>query len=310
MGYAKLAYSNSSSKTPCGEVAATTNSEAAIAWREFPEGQKASGCGQLGTIKQTSVSLCQASCAIEPNCNTINFRASAERCELANCAKPQSPTLIDAAGYETYSFGTVTTAPIVGWVIGKWGPCEEGGTNVSWGNSTCDISQKREVVCMESNGTVMPDLYCIRKEQKPEFHKTCWGHCNVTRTCEELGWSSMQAYNTFPKRGCGSGTGLGGNYWSPAHEGWETTSWTFPAGTSMPDRGCVGMGTYDEAVTTCLNAGARLCTYAMRDSNCRRAKYGTPVVMNASTSCLNIVVGPCARQAAGDERRADAHGHL
>ena len=79
MGYAKLAYTNSSStsKTPCGEVAATTNSEAAIAWREFPEVQKASSCGQLGTIKQSSVDLCQASCAIEPNCNTINFRASA-----------------------------------------------------------------------------------------------------------------------------------------------------------------------------------------------------------------------------------------
>jgi hypothetical protein len=115
------------------------------------------------------------------------------------------------------------------------------------------------VICLESNGTVMPDLMCIRKEQKPEFHKTCWGACNVSRTCEELGWTSMQAYNTFPQRGCGSGTGLGGNYWSPAYEGWESESWTFPSGF-VADRGCVGEGTYQEAVTTCLNAGARLCT--------------------------------------------------
>ena len=71
MGYAKLAYKNNSlaykstsSQTPCGDTELTTNSESAVAWREFTAGQKASGCGQLGTIKQTSVSLCQASCTI------------------------------------------------------------------------------------------------------------------------------------------------------------------------------------------------------------------------------------------------------
>ena len=155
MGYAKFAYKNSSTsqQSPCGDTELTTNTESAIAWREFTTGQKASGCGQLGTIKQTSISLCQASCTIEPNCNTINFRADAERCELVNCAKPQSPAMIDAPGYATYSFGTVTTAPIVGWVIGKWGRCEQGGTNVTWGALSCDISQRREVRALGNRHT-------------------------------------------------------------------------------------------------------------------------------------------------------------
>ena len=37
----------------------------------------------------------------------------------------------------------------------------------------------------------MHDDLCIAQSYKPAFFRTCWGDCNVTQSCEELGWESV-----------------------------------------------------------------------------------------------------------------------
>lgn len=190
VGYAELKATD-----PCGRYKSSINTESEVGWRSFPVGRRSSttgsgsnkACTPLSTTKESSVKACQAACALAAGCNAINYNSPAQICELVQCEDPARPSTLTAAGWLIFSFGTISLEPVASWVIGPdgWSDCIKKATGVTWGTSTCEMSQTREVDCLDTNGKKLADEICAKKEPKPEFHRTCWGSCGVKRSCEE-----------------------------------------------------------------------------------------------------------------------------
>ena len=251
LGYAQL-----NSKDPCSRYKSIANTESDVGWRAFPVNERSTSlsiggkkaCNSVSTTKESSVRACQAACALADGCNAINFNAHAKICELVKCEDPARPNTIKSIGWLMFSFGVVDDTPVVNWIIGPegWSDCVKKATGVTWGNSSCEMSQTRQVACMGVDGKKVDESLCLRKEPRPESSRTCWGSCGVKRSCEELRWDGLAK----DASSCGSGVGLGGT----------ELGRSLNFNHKSVGRGCYKPQTFQKAEDICKSNGARLCT--------------------------------------------------
>ena len=214
----------------------------------------------------------------------VNFYAISAICELVKCSKLSPPPLIASSGWEVYTFGGRPTALTGHWHIGVWSVCVNRSTGVYWGNTSCEMSQTRAVVCHATNGTKLHDDVCIGSDSnKPQFERTCWGACGVQRSCEELDWDSTMDDGEV----CGSKTYLGGTNTAQRFKGGHL----WAPGWYTEERGLWDAQAWAQTQQHCLDAGSRMCTLEEMMDEAPAWDIGGPTLFWTSTKCPDEVTG-------------------
>lgn len=236
LGYAHLNDANG----PCSRYTDAALSRSLRTWYYRGPNSYIRNCAFILSGRRNSTDACQASCLAHRDCNAINYHEDTSNCGLLDCGTSRRNVgTAFSLGWVNYVYDSYFTA---GWHTGDWSKCSANSTSqvIPEANQLeCPLWQTRPVSCRDNEGSVVSDDVCIKfVANKPEFERTCFGACNVTRSCEELAWetftweekkSHLKSYDT-----CGTKGESVGQDW--------------------------GHGNHSENVAHCKTIGARLCT--------------------------------------------------
>ena len=149
------------------------------------------GCDHITTSKLNTTMNCMSACRNTPGCNVISFNEPSKICRLSDCGLRRSePTTMKAKDFKVYVWQASIQRR---WIVGPWSDCAPSDNSQTYtprsGDSAeCELTKSRTATCIGEAGQALSDNECFQFQlSKPETSKTCYGACNVTRSCEELG---------------------------------------------------------------------------------------------------------------------------
>lgn len=185
----------SSDAEQCSELSSQVASRAVvdkIGWTWKGHDKVSEGCSFIWSFWSQTTLNCMSACRNSAGCDVISYNDQNYICRLSSCGLQRANVALRGmVNFDVYVWQNNIQRR---WLVGSWSECvssEEYPDVTSPGAESslteCQMIKFRSARCVDETGTTLDDTQCYAFQlSKPETNQTCYGACNVNRTCEEI----------------------------------------------------------------------------------------------------------------------------